>query len=94
MHNAAIDNAEHWTEVIDGAPLEFTELIRQAYTNCHFSAGMVEGDPVDTLYLKLSKAGRDTLLLMRPDEFAAIAWCITGVLWSDALAKLPEESQG
>lgn len=92
MQNASIKYAENWTEDIDGAALEFTEMIRQEYTNCCFSAGMVEGHPIDTLYLKLEKAGKETLWLMRPDEFAAIAWCITGVLWSDALAKLPPET--
>ncbi len=33
------------------------------------------------------------LYLLRPDECAAIAWCMTGVLWSDALAKLPPEKE-
>lgn len=61
----------------------FTELIRQAYQNCVFSAGAVEGHPVDTLYLKLERDGHtDTFLLLRPDEAAALAWCLTGALWS------------
>jgi len=66
----------------------FTEVIRQAYTDTVLSAGMVEGHPVDTLYLKLERNGHiDTFLLLRPDEAAALAWCLTGVLWSDALVK-------
>jgi hypothetical protein len=67
----------------------YTELIRQAYSNCVFSAGTVEGHPVDTLYLKLERDGTiDTFLLLRPDEAAAVAWCLTGALWSDALRHL------
>lgn len=63
--------------------LMFTELIRQAYKNCVFSAGTVEGHPADTLYLKLEREGQvDTFLLLRPDEAAALAWCLTGALWS------------
>lgn len=82
---------EAWTETDGSHTLTFTEYIRQPYTNCSFSAGMVDGDPVDTLYLKWERDGEERLLLLRPDEMAAIAWCATGVLWSDALAKLPEE---
>ena len=87
-HSIAAENT--WTE----GDLTFTELIRQAYSNCVFSAGQVEGDPVDTYYLKLERDGKvDTFLLLRPDECAAIAWCMTGVLWSDSLRKLPKESE-
>lgn len=88
MHNQS-DAEVVWTE----GELTFRELVRQAYSNCVFSAGEVQGDPVDTMYLKLERDGViDTFLLLRPDEVAAIAWCMTGVLWSDALAKLPEGS--
>lgn len=68
--------------------LTFTEVVRQAYTNSAFSAGMVDGHPVDTLYLKLERNGNtDTFLLLRPDEAAALGWCLTGVLWSEALQR-------
>lgn len=68
-----------WTE----GDLIFTELIRQEYSNCVFSAGMVEGDPVDTLYLRLERNGKvDTFLLLRPDEMAAIGWLAAGCLGS------------
>jgi len=63
--------------------LTFTEVIRQQYSNCVFSAGMVEGDPVDTMYLRLERNGHvDTFLLLRPDEMAAIGWLAAGCLWS------------
>lgn len=68
--------------------LTFVELIRQAYQNCVFSAGTVEGHPVDTLYLKLERDGQvDIFLLLRPDEAAALAWCLTGALWSVEVAR-------
>ena len=71
--------AAEWTE--DG--LIFRELIAQPYSNCVISAGAVEGHPIDTLYLKLEREGKvDTFLLLRPDEAAALAWCLSGVLWS------------
>jgi hypothetical protein len=63
--------------------LTFTEIIRQEYSNCVFSAGSVSGHPVDTLYLKIERNNRvDTFLLLRPDEMAAIGWLATGALWS------------
>lgn len=68
---------------------EYHETVRQPYQNCAFSAGFVEGHPVDTLYLKLERDGEDPyILLLRPDEAAAIAWCLTGVLWSDHMARM------
>ena len=93
MHNASIEHAEAWTEDVSGNTCTFTELIRQEYTNCCFSAGMVEGDPVDTLYLKWQRGDEYNMLLLRPDEMAAIAWCATGVLWSDAMVKLPQQDE-
>jgi len=68
-----------WTD----GPYRFTELICQEYTNCSFSAGIVEGHPVDTLYLQAEKEGTiTTQLLLRPDEAAAIIWVMSGALWS------------
>jgi len=68
--------------------MKLTELIKQEYggNNCKISAGLVSGKdvpPEDTVYLKLEKDGVEpTLLLLRPDELQAIAWCATGVNWS------------
>ena len=63
--------------------LVYTELISQEYANCVISAGMVEGHPVDTLYLKFDRTNETGLtILLRPDEMAAIAYCATGTLWS------------
>jgi hypothetical protein len=67
-----------------GEVLEFEEVIAQPYANCAFSAGFVTGHPHDTLYLRLARDGQEpTTLLLRPDEAAALAWCLTGVLWSE-----------
>lgn len=61
--------------------LVFTEIIRQEYSNCVFSAGRVDNHPIDSCYLKLEKDGNiTTFLLLRPDEVAAIEWLCNGVL--------------
>jgi hypothetical protein len=70
-----------------------TEYIRQEYAHndCVFSAGMTT-HPVDTLYLRIEKPGvYPTMLLLRPDELAAIAWCASGVLFSLHLADVVED---
>lgn len=78
--NKSIGSTEKWTT--DG--LTFEEVIRQPYPNCVFSAGVVEGHHTDTMYLRWQKpeAGSDGMLLMTPDEVAAIGWLVTGLLWS------------
>jgi hypothetical protein len=69
--------------------LVYSEVISQPYSNCIFSAGTVEGHPIDTLYLKLERSPEEPIIiLLRPDEMAAIAWCASGVLWSDLINKI------
>ena len=85
MKNKSIQNPKQWVE--DG--LKFTEVVCQEYSNCKFSAGFVEGHPVDTVYLQAEKDGVVTTdLLLRPDELATIAWVATGVLWSKQMELL------
>lgn len=87
LTNKSIEDAEVWEQ--DG--LKFTEMIRQGYdgNNCVFSSGMVEGHPVDTVYLKWQRDSDDGgMLILRPDELAAIAWVATGTLWSELLSQL------
>jgi hypothetical protein len=87
----SIAKDEVWTVVIDGREITYTEVIRQEYANMLISAGTVEGDPVDTLYISLEREGKHAFfLLMRPDEFAALSWCLTGALWSNLMSQLPE----
>lgn len=74
----------------------FVEVCAQEYSgnNCKFSSGFVEGHSVDTIYIRLEKDGVEpTMLLLRPDEAAAMAWCLTGVLWSDSMSKMTEGKQ-
>ena len=74
--------------------MKYEELIRQEYgvNHCVFSGGYVDGDPVDTVYLKLEKDGAEpTILLFRPDEMQALAWVCNGVLWSESMARLMDE---
>ena len=85
MENQAIGSLRVWVE----GDLTFTEQVRQEYANCVFSSGQVEGHPVDTMYIKIAGSGQnDILLLLRPDEMAAIAWCASGVLWSNLVGRL------
>ena len=86
------DTDVEWTDE-DGR--KFRELIRQEYTgnNCIFSGGTVEGCevPEDVFYLRWEKDGVDpTMLLIRPDEAAAIGWLCTALLWSHTIAEMPE----
>lgn len=63
----------------------YTELIKQEYAGngCKFSAGHVEGHPIDTIYLRLEKEGVEpTLILLRPDEAVSLAWLLNGAVWS------------
>jgi hypothetical protein len=71
--------------------LVYEEICAQPYTgnNCKISTGFVKGHPIDTMYLRLEKDDLEpTVLLLRPDEVAAIAWCATGALWSKLEAEL------
>jgi len=71
---------------------EFYELARQEYTGneCVFSVGLIEGHAADTHYLRLEKAdaGDPTILLLRADELASIAWLCSGALWSKLVGEL------
>lgn len=71
--------------------IKYKELISQPYSNCVFSAGSVEGAGVDVLYLRWQRGEEGGMLLLRPDEVAAIAWVMSGVLWSYELASVPNE---
>jgi len=76
--------------------LHYQEVLRQEQSknNCIFSAGFVEGHEVDTMYIRLEKDGEEpTIILLRPDEMASIAWLATGVLWSKEMLLLMNERQ-
>jgi hypothetical protein len=62
----------------------YTELARQPYTNCVFAAGKVEGHGVDTVYLRWERDdGTGHMIMLRPDEAAAILRVLSGALWSE-----------
>jgi len=67
------------------------EICKQEYAgnNCKISAGFVEADGVDTVYLKLEKDGvKPTTLFLRPDELQAIVWVSSGTLWSNEIKRM------
>ena len=77
--------------------LEYTEICKQEYgdNNCCFSSGFVVGHKIDTMYLRMVKDGfPKEIILLRPDEMAAIAWVANGVLWSSLTEKLIDSSKG
>lgn len=91
--NASIGERREFT-TSDG--LQFTEAWRQEYggNNCVFAAGLVEGHPVDSLYLAIEKDGEQTmLLLLRPDEASAIVMALTGAMWTQQIETLPDEEE-
>ena len=68
--------------------LVLEEEISQPYQDCVISAGLVEGHPVGTHYLRFSRDGEEpTTIFLRPDETAAIAWVTAGLLWSHEFGK-------
>ncbi len=86
MINNLSDSDVEWTDE-NGS---FRELARQEYTgnNCVFSAGLVDGAavPEDVFYLRWEKDGVEpVMLLIRPDEAAAISWLCAALLWSHTI---------
>ncbi len=73
--------------------LTYEPVCTQPYQDCVFEAGNVTGHPIDTLYLTLRRGGEETTLLLRPDEAQAIAWVLSGVLWSDQMRRLLAEQE-
>lgn len=69
-------------------------VISQPYTNCVFRAGLCEGAGVDTVYVELERNGeRDVLLLLRPDEMAALVYCMGGTLYSTLIEQVPVDGE-
>ena len=68
--------------------MKYDEVLKQEYSenSCTFSAGFVDGHPIDTMYICLERDGeKPTIILLRPDEMACIAWLSSGVLWSNEM---------
>ena len=72
--------------------LKFEEVTKQEYKNCSFSTGFVKNHPVDTMYLKLERPPeKPIVIVLRPDEMAAIAWVTSGTLWSHEMTELDKK---
>ena len=67
----------------EGHECTLTPCCRQEYQDCIFDAGLVEGHPVETVYVCL-KRKTETMIFMRSDEMQALIWVMAGALWSEA----------
>lgn len=84
-------------ETYEYGEMELHEVIRQEYdkNSCVLSAGIVEGHPIDTLFLRLARDGEEpTNILLRPDEAQAIIWLLSGALWSHQMDEILSQQQG
>lgn len=70
---------------IDGICHDCHPVCRQEYKDCYFEAGFIDENPTDPAYLLLHRDGDETLIYLRMDEIAAIAWVINGLLWTDEM---------
>ena len=73
---------------------DFYESSCQEYTgnNCIFATGLISDESAipacDTMYIAIEKDGEDALVIMlRPDEMAAMARNIAGALWWHLMAE-------
>lgn len=81
--NMANDDPREWSQGIGGYDCQFFETIRQEYEDIYFAAGRVVGHPIDSMFLAYGRNAEEAkMLLLRPDEMAAIAWCATGALYN------------
>lgn len=73
--------------------IKLLELLRQEYAGngAAFSAGFVEGHPVDMMYIRFERPDEEEYCIaLRPDEMTVIANIITGVLWSWLVAHVED----
>jgi hypothetical protein len=72
----------------DGRIARCWQAEHQEYSDCTFSAGLVSGLGVDTLYFRLkhhTDPDRFVMLFLRPDEMLAMQYVIAGALWSERM---------
>jgi len=73
----------------DGRIAHCWEAQAQEYSNCKFSAGLVDGIPPDNLYLRIERHKEEpTFFFFRPDEVSAILFSLSGALWSSQIFEL------
>lgn len=76
----------HWQIILRGVPFVEREVSAQPYLNCRFSAGLVDGHHVDTIYLKFEREGEEMrTIYLRQDEAQAVLTVLSGALWSHIL---------
>jgi hypothetical protein len=83
-------------ELEDGRIAHCWQALIQEYSPGGFSAGVVDGIPPDTLYLKVhekEEGGEPTYLFLRPDEAQAIIWVLSGALWSTQMFDLDQKER-
>jgi hypothetical protein len=69
------------------------EVIQQEYEDGKIAAGFLENHPTDSVYLELNRNEENIVLAMRPDEAAAVLWCLSGMLWSLEMIRLTTHEQ-
>ena len=79
--------------IYEGIECKCIPVGRQAYDNCYFEAGLVEGHPYDSLYVKLKRDNEETVILFRPDEMLALIWVMSGALWSQKIADVSQREE-
>lgn len=80
-------------ELEDGRIAHCWQAKDQPYQDCVFSAGLVAGLGVDTIYFKVQREGDSEpyILFLRPDEAQAIAFVVSGALWSQQTIEMDLE---
>jgi len=73
----------------DGRVAHCIQVASQSYSDCEFSAGLVEGVPPEAVYIKLQRHGAEpSYWFMMRDEFEAMIHVMSGALWSLSLKEL------
>jgi len=73
--------------------LRYSEVDEQLYAgnNCSFSAGLVDGHEVVTIYLRMVRDGEEPLILhFRVDEAMRIVALLGNAVWSGELRRMLE----
>jgi hypothetical protein len=67
-----------------------TELLRQPYADGvkYVAAGVIDGDPVEKLYLEFGREDDPVRVELRADEAATIVWALGGCLYSHLISTL------
>jgi len=87
-------NKVKFSIIVNKQRAKFWRAAHQSYTNCEFSAGLIEGIEPDTIYLRFDKNGqKPTTVMLRVDEALAIIHVLSGALWSDEIFIMTEKKK-